>query len=391
MSCSKRPPALGTQAPTGDGVQAEGVERGRPRSRRACTLGISYADPESPGAAEEEFETELQPRKYVPDNHVPSCPLEALPLECRLGICRMLSQFELYSTFALISRQCVDDSRSELLPQSKRGAIKIRRDSPLSEIVQVLCSDGVRRAFSGDRTLLVLRLHYSANDQSADWTKSSADEDMIKAAGLPNVTSLGIKVISGDDEDKVGIKHIHNLCAYLAQLLPNLEELRLPDWRFANSTSLRAFANCRGIRTVFHVSAFAVHEPDGHIFKKFGNLECLCLCTSSIFTSTYRSLPLDRFGDENDNEHYLFCGCPAKLIHVDLRGVDLYSLMDGPIPQSWLMKFVRRTPTLKSFASDLTDGNIAILQKERPDILLSNDMYDFPMDRVWKDFIPPQC
>lgn len=344
-------------------------------------MGISYTEP-----AEEEFETELQPRKYVPENHVPSCPLEALPLECRLGICRMLSQFELYSTFALISRQCVDDSRSGLLPSSSKGVIKIRRDTPLSEIVQVLCSDGIRRAFSGDRTILVLRLHYSANDQSADWTKSSADEDMMKGAVLPNVKSLGIEVI-GEGQDKGGIKHIHNLCAYLARLLPNLEKLRLPDWRFINSMSVKAFAHCRGIRTLIHNSAFAVHEANGHVLKKFENLKCLSICNSGIFTSTYRSPPLDRFGDENDDDNYLFCECSGELTHVDLRNVDLYSLMNGPIPQSWLMKFVRRTPTLVGFASDLTNENIAILQKERPNVFFTND-YKMRMERVWKDLLP---
>lgn len=41
-------------------------------------------------------------------------------------------------------------------------------------------------------------------------------------------------------------------------------------------------------------------------------------------------------------------------------------------PQWALMRFVRRTPTLKWFRSDLTRENIELLQYERPDIEFSS-------------------
>lgn len=40
-----------------------------------------------------------------------------------------------------------------------------------------------------------------------------------------------------------------------------------------------------------------------------------------------------------------------------------------PIPQAALMTFVRRTPSLRWFRSDLTAQNVALLQAERPDII----------------------
>lgn len=39
-----------------------------------------------------------------------------------------------------------------------------------------------------------------------------------------------------------------------------------------------------------------------------------------------------------------------------------------PLKQSTLIKFVRNTPTLTWLRSDLTDENIAMLRKERPEV-----------------------
>jgi hypothetical protein len=38
------------------------------------------------------------------------------------------------------------------------------------------------------------------------------------------------------------------------------------------------------------------------------------------------------------------------------------------MPQRALIKFARRTPTLKWFKSDLTPENVALLRAERPDV-----------------------
>jgi hypothetical protein len=44
-----------------------------------------------------------------------------------------------------------------------------------------------------------------------------------------------------------------------------------------------------------------------------------------------------------------------------------------PVSQDTIMKFARRTPTLRWLRSDLTSGNVAVLLQERPDIIFVMD------------------
>jgi hypothetical protein len=75
-------------------------------------------------------------------------------------------------------------------------------------------------------------------------------------------------------------------------------------------------------------------------------------------------------------EHYLFNKIPG-LTHLSMKDT-WYSLEVGeeddngydyvPITQGMLMKMVRLTPTLRWLRSDLTDENVEILRRERPDV-----------------------
>merc|ERR1712224_260170 len=75
--------------------------------------------------------------------------------------------------------------------------------------------------------------------------------------------------------------------------------------------------------------------------------------------------------DNNDNKIHIFHLCSKKLERVSIRNVKYCSYSDEvsiPIPQNALIKFVRNVPSLRWFRSDLSQNNIDMLQKERPEI-----------------------
>ena len=70
-------------------------------------------------------------------------------------------------------------------------------------------------------------------------------------------------------------------------------------------------------------------------------------------------------------QYHMFSYCKSKLESVSVKGIKFY-LPGKPekhvVGQAGLMHFVRSTPTLKWFCSDLTAENIAALKVSRPDV-----------------------
>jgi hypothetical protein len=69
----------------------------------------------------------------------------------------------------------------------------------------------------------------------------------------------------------------------------------------------------------------------------------------------------------------IFClrHCNAFLERVSLKNAKYCSFLEGHpqiFPQFGLVRFVRGTPSLRWFRSDLSPENVAILQAERPEV-----------------------
>ena len=77
---------------------------------------------------------------------------------------------------------------------------------------------------------------------------------------------------------------------------------------------------------------------------------------------------------EGHDEVFLFRFCKS-IERLSIRNATYYSgsKRTRNIPQNALIKFVRKAPaSLRWFRSDLTEENIVMLQKERPEIELLN-------------------
>jgi len=74
-------------------------------------------------------------------------------------------------------------------------------------------------------------------------------------------------------------------------------------------------------------------------------------------------------------QRFFFFACNKSLERVSLKGgryVTMGKLVKKDFPQWALIRFVRRTTSLKWFRSDLTQENIRLLSRERPEICFCN-------------------
>jgi hypothetical protein len=94
------------------------------------------------------------------------------------------------------------------------------------------------------------------------------------------------------------------------------------------------------------------------------------------FDKLFATLMNQFFDETSIIQRFFFFACNSSLERVSLKGGRYVAMANAAervdFPQWALMRFVRRTQTLKWFRSDLTQENIELLQYERPDIEFSS-------------------
>jgi hypothetical protein len=195
--------------------------------------------------------------------------------------------------------------------------------------------------------------------------------------------------------------------ATLLPLLPDLRHLEYSGhFRDVPVDELSSFG---GIADRFRslVRREGILWHDGRELAVFRNVRDLCLDGSTICfrrTNVQRGAgAVIRLGEpaasrveameDEDHENYLLCRCGLPLERVSLRALRCQSIMflgaEGDsdwenyrrgrwgldslhpeVSQLGLIKFVRRTPTLRWFRADLTAETVALLRRERPDVTL---------------------
>ena len=71
-------------------------------------------------------------------------------------------------------------------------------------------------------------------------------------------------------------------------------------------------------------------------------------------------------------DHALLAAWSKSLVRVNIRNVqvdyDLSGSKNDRLLEDFIVQFARSTPTLRWLKSDLSDENIAMLKKERPEV-----------------------
>jgi len=164
---------------------------------------------------------------------------------------------------------------------------------------------------------------------------------MFLATMLPNLRDIDL---SGLEVNQFGF-------SFLPLKSPYIECIRWNDAGVEQILTGQYFASCHALKELYmDRSVFVVPMHDEHAFF-------------------WDNVP-------GGLEKTILCACQDRLERVSLQGVQ-YRVHGGinndgsqakPFTQASLMRFVRTTPALRWFRSDLTPANVALLQRERPGI-----------------------
>ena len=199
-------------------------------------------------------------------------------------------------------------------------------------------------------------------------------------------------------------KNYRRLLRVISFMVPNLQQLDLSHSRMS-SEILGLFAvRCPRLEIIrWNNNRDYAIEADGSDLQPMNNLkELYCDNWTFLFRTNHDHL-VDEYGDTDDDDDddddddngvsemkamsdsnnypnvFFFCTlCNNPLERISLRSAQYDHIRDLTfvpeiIPQSILMKFVRKAPaTLVWFRSDLSPANIRILQSERPGIQFLN-------------------
>jgi hypothetical protein len=156
----------------------------------------------------------------------------------------------------------------------------------------------------------------------------------------------------------------------LSAMMRDLREVDLSNAKVSQSV-LRDFAhNCPLLEKVVwnNYCKAALNRWDfisGAQLSYCQNLKEISLDDWSFNCLTPSSSPFQAPG----GQVCIFFHCNTKLERVSLKNARCCILRDSkPMPQAVLVQFVRHTPSLRWFRSDLSPENAAVLQVERPEI-----------------------
>jgi hypothetical protein len=156
----------------------------------------------------------------------------------------------------------------------------------------------------------------------------------------------------------------------LSALMKNLREVNLSNAKVSQSV-LRDFAhNCPLLEKVVwnNYCKASLNRWDfisGAELSYCQNLKDISMDDWYFNCYTPKSAPFQAPG----GQVCIFFHCNSKLERVSLKNARCYSHQKRErMPQAVLIQFVRHTPSLRWFRSDLSPENVAILQAERPEI-----------------------
>lgn len=329
----------------------------------------------------------------TPPSSKNKCRLGSIPQDCRRNILSYISPTELYAKYAMSSQLCHTDSLDNQLPQTRygdfhitgRGETEINMDSLLRRIT----NSSFRNAWQSPRS----HMKIVSNERDGAVVTAKADdltfeemEQQVTSLSFGSITSLdlSVSVCKRGGETMLNRRTLPRSVSWLlSNLLPNLTELDLSNLHGGpinegdsiSELALFNATNCPNLeKVVWNNRVGGCYFLRGKDMKTLNHLKEIhvdnLLCDWR-YDKLFAPL-LSQFFDENSIiQRYFFFACNKKLERVSLVGgkyVKVGSTNVLDFPQWSLIRFVRNTPRLRWFRSDLTKENIQILSRERPEI-----------------------
>ena len=302
-----------------------------------------------------------------PPNSTPS--FMTLPVDCRIAILQCVPNL---SEISCTCRQLRLERNHPSLDQTRTATIRFRGTTSGETLVE--CLKHMKDALGTCGFPIELQLTGSPYVMPTDFGRYS---HMVREWTLPQVRLLDLSNRISDD---AGPRRIDiSVLMFLAMVLPNLLEIDLTGMQ-TNQFSL-SFLSWKSpqLRCIYWTCAGVDQPASGLHLSACQNLQELYMddCIFSIIGDDEERMfgSNAEYDDGNDDDDTLFRCCRSQLQRVSVRNA-MYRVYDDkrqikPFTQSCLMKFVRGTPTLRWFCSDLTPDNCSILQKERPNVFFA--------------------
>jgi hypothetical protein len=310
---------------------------------------------------------EYNPNTRNSNSSIPS--LLTLPVDCRIAILQCVPNL---SDIACTCRQLRHERNHPSLDPTRTATIRFRGPTSGETLVQSLKHMKDALAMSGFP--LELQLTGSPFVIPTDFSRYS---HLVRQWSLPQVRLLDLSNRITEDDETSPKRIDISVLMFLAMVLPNLLEIDLTGMQ-TNQFSL-SFLSWKSpqLRGIYWNAAGVDQPASGLHLSACHNLQELYLdnCIFSIIGDDEERMFGDEEEDRNDDDDTLFRCCRSQLQRVSLRNA-MYRVYDDkrqikPFTQSCLMRFVRATPTLRWFCSDLTPDNCSILQQERPHVLFA--------------------
>jgi hypothetical protein len=295
---------------------------------------------------------------------------DKISLECNARILQFLDVDDLANA-AQVSRRFNENSLHPSLPQNRTAMLTCVRRldkstgifscSPLP-LLQKLRDKGALDQYQ--RFTKIKMIGHNLLD-SASYVE--ALNEVPDPRTLPYVRSLDLSfpstALQKDKKFKVCVS------AILSCTMPCLREIDLCNAHVAESALRHFAAQCPALEKITWNHHHGTTNMSGKALNACQSLKELYMDNSVFTFSIYEDYRLHLGSDD-----CIFSRCNTFLERVSLKNAGIrftykpYTFPTLPMYQTCLIKFVRNTPSLRWFRSDLSPENIAILQAERPEV-----------------------
>jgi hypothetical protein len=296
--------------------------------------------------------------------------------DCRIHIFSFLEENDL-SSVEQVNHQCRDDSKHSSLSQSRTAIIECHHDS-LELLIKKLVQMQTTGKFSSCRFHKIEVKIF--NPKHLRNVLMEQIKSLVGSVRLTDVTSLYISTAikpslepdlqlqakaTATVSSTTAFQAKANVLKALCLLLPNLRHVNLSNLSVGRAMLDDLSSRCRHLESITSRCNLVFLRGPKFSLPFLKEL----LVDDSLFVR------YDSWYDEPiAGEPVIFKYCNRSLERVSIKNVLCrhdYKL-EGPLSQGTLMRFVRDTPNLKWFRSDLTPDNIAVLQAERPEVTFAS-------------------
>jgi len=302
--------------------------------------------------------------------------------DTRVNIFSFLEENDLIS-IAQVNHQFHEDSKHISLSQSRTVTVNCKRyhsrDYSLRKLLGTLGKMNATGKFSRFDSIKICELANIGNLKKFKKRETNVLRLLKYESRLSDVTTLNLSIIGG--QEKFGQKK-HNLLIdacipkALSFLMPNLQRINLTGLQVKQSILQDIATHCTSLESITWNRQIKSAFLSGKDFKQCDMKEII-MDDSIFLCPPGKDHELAMFSSTSQRKSSpIFYHCNKYLERVSIKNIRY--IMYGEtksnlmvVPQSALVNFVHRSPSLKWFRSNLTAKNVGRLKRMRPDVIFS--------------------